>query len=102
MPGHLDVIEIPSADPITVALGGNNDIVIAQLHARWTRGERLFRRPACKRHRRGDPHTGEGLQWKVMRTSRWRHFALSRVTQFVAEEPRGREPKARIATPPTR
>ena len=32
MPGHLDVIEIPSAFPITVALGGNNDIVIAQLH----------------------------------------------------------------------
>ena len=32
MPGHLDVIEVPSADPITVALGGNNDIVIAQLH----------------------------------------------------------------------
>ena len=32
MPGHLDVIEIPSTDPITVALGGNNDIVIAQLH----------------------------------------------------------------------
>ena len=31
MPGHLDVIEIPSADPITVALGGDNDIVIAQL-----------------------------------------------------------------------
>ena len=32
MPGHLDVIEIPCTNPITVALGGNNDIVIAQLH----------------------------------------------------------------------
>ena len=31
MPGHLDVIEIPSADPITMALGGDNDIAIAQL-----------------------------------------------------------------------
>ena len=32
MPGHLDVIEISSADPITIALSGDNDIVIAQLH----------------------------------------------------------------------
>ena len=32
MSGHLDVIEVPSTEPITVALGGDNDIVIAQLH----------------------------------------------------------------------
>ena len=31
MSGHLDVIEVPSTEPITVALGGDNDIVIAQL-----------------------------------------------------------------------
>ena len=30
MSGHLDVIEVPSTEPITVALGGDNDIVIAQ------------------------------------------------------------------------
>jgi len=32
MSGHLDVIEVPSTEPITVALGGDKDIVIAQLH----------------------------------------------------------------------
>ena len=31
MSGHLDVIEVPSTEPITVALGEDNDIVIAQL-----------------------------------------------------------------------
>jgi hypothetical protein len=65
MPGHLDVIEIPSADPITVALGGNNDIVIAQLHDDGRRASVYFDVQHAKRNRRGDPHTGEALQWKM-------------------------------------